>query len=129
MSIKGIAHINLIIPSGTLELANDFYGGTLGLTAREVPSQQKGTLAWFDIGDSGQQVHIAFGPEEVESRRHPCFSLPSGEALLSLQTRIWEHFQKGGHSAPRQADQPGKQNSGEQGVEYPQRFFARDYAG
>jgi hypothetical protein len=144
MSITGLAHINLIIPAGSLDLANEFYGKTLGLTPREVPSAQKGTLAWFDIADSGQQVHIAFGPEEVESRRHPCFSVSSGKALLGLQTKIFEHFQKGGQSAPRQCDQPGTQNSGaqgtakavicgsladSQGVEYPQRFFARDYAG
>ncbi|ETN39247.1 uncharacterized protein HMPREF1541_05470 [Cyphellophora europaea CBS 101466] len=129
MSIVGLAHVNLIVPEGSLELANDFYGKTLGLTPREVPSLQRGTLAWFDIGTSGQQVHIAFGPDEVESRRHPCFKLPSAEALFELQSRIWEHFQAGGKSAPRQADQPGQANSGSKGVEYPTRFFARDYAG
>lgn len=129
MSISGLAHVNLIVPAGSLDLANDFYGATLGLKARPVPALQKDTLAWFDIGDSGQQVHIAFGPDEVESRRHPCFAVPSAEALHALQTRIWEHFQRGGPSAPRQADQPGEQNSGSKGVEYPSRFFARDYAG
>jgi catechol 2,3-dioxygenase-like lactoylglutathione lyase family enzyme len=129
MSISGIAHINLIVPKGTLELANEFYGNTLGLTPRQVPSKQQGELAWFDIGSSGQQVHVAFGPEEVESRRHPCFQVPSAEALLNLQTRIYEHYSKGDKSAPRQADQPGQENSGSKGVEYPTRFFARDYAG
>lgn len=129
MSITGIAHINLIVPPGSLELANEFYGSTLGLTLRPVPSLQKGTLAWFDIGTSGQQVHIAFGPDEVESRRHPCFQLPSAEALYELQTRIWQHHAKRDKSAPRQADEPGQANSGAKGVEYPTRFFARDYAG
>lgn len=129
MSISGLAHVNLIVPEGSLDLANDFYAKTLGLTPRAVPALQRDTLAWFDIGSSGQQVHIAFGPDEVESRRHPCFQLPSAEALHELQTRVWEHYTRGGKSAPRQADEPGKANSGEKGVEYPSRFFARDFAG
>jgi catechol 2,3-dioxygenase-like lactoylglutathione lyase family enzyme len=129
MSISGIAHVNLIVPKGTLDLAHEFYGTTLGLTSRAVPSAQQGELAWFDIGNSGQQVHIAFGPDEVESRRHPCFQIPSADALLDLQTRIYEHYTRGDKSAPRQADQPGQINSGSQGKEYPTRFFARDFAG
>lgn len=129
MSITGIAHINLIVPEGSLPLAKEFYGGTLGLKPRPVPSKQQGTLAWFDIGDSGQQVHIAFGPVEVESRRHPCFQLPSPEALVALQRKIWDHYLRKDQSAPRQADEPGNVNSGSQGSEYPTRFFARDFAG
>jgi catechol 2,3-dioxygenase-like lactoylglutathione lyase family enzyme len=129
MPITGLAHINLVVPTGTLDAANDFYGKTLGLTPRPVPELQRGTLAWFDIGNSSQQVHIAFGPDEAESKRHPCFQLSSPEALLELQGKIYEHYQRGGESAPRQADQPGQVNSGAQGKEYPSRFFARDYAG
>lgn len=45
--ITGIAHVNLLVPSGTLDLANAFYGDTLGLRPRTVPSLQKGTLAWY----------------------------------------------------------------------------------
>lgn len=129
MSISGLAHVNLIVPEGSLDLAQDFYATTLGLTPRPVPALQRDSLAWFDIGNSGQQVHIAFGPDEIESRRHPCFQLPSAEALYELQTRIWEHYTRGGKSAPRQADEPGKANSGAKGEEYPTRFFARDFAG
>ena len=44
--ISGLAHVNLLIPSGTLEQANAFYGDTLGLKARQVPELQKGSLAW-----------------------------------------------------------------------------------
>ncbi|OAL22060.1 hypothetical protein AYO20_11254 [Fonsecaea nubica] len=176
--ITGLAHVNLTVPAGTLEQANEFYGTTMGLTPRAVPQLQKGTLAWFDIGSSGQQVHVAFGaPSDFEKRssRHPCFRLASPEALLQLRQRIWEHFVRGGEAAPTEADKPGDVNSGEpplydffayllssragektkkgitypciqeyavkltnaaglcekgsQGVEYPQRFFARDYAG
>ena len=129
MSISGLAHVNLVVPEGSLDLANEFYGEILGLKPRPVPELQRGQLAWFDIGESGQQVHIAYGPDEKESKRHPCFALPSAEALYDLQTKIWEHHQRGGKSAPRQADEPGKQNTGAQGKEYPTRFFARDFAG
>ncbi|KXT09483.1 hypothetical protein AC579_7828 [Pseudocercospora musae] len=128
--ISGIAHVNLLVPPGTLDQANAFYGETLGLSAREVPSLQKGSLAWFDIGSSGQQVHIAFGQNtEPKSSRHPCFKIESPEALLALRQKIWEHYARGDDSAPKEADKPGEADSGAKGAEYPSRFFARDYAG
>ena len=101
----------------------------------------------FDIGDSGQQVHIAFGTNDLKSSRHPCFKIQSPDALLQLRQRVWEHHQRGNESAPQEADKPGAENSGKskllidcglalakacegaKGAEYPQRFFARDYAG
>ena len=45
----GLAHVNLTVPEGTLDLANEFYANTLGLTPRPVPALQKDTLAWYDI--------------------------------------------------------------------------------
>lgn len=111
--ITGLAHINLIVPEGSLPLANDFYGSTLGLTPRPVPQLQKDRLAWFDIGSSGQQVHIAHGPVEKDSSRHPCFKLESPEKLVELQRRVWRHFEQGNESAPKAADKPGEVNSGE----------------
>jgi hypothetical protein len=110
--ITGLAHVNLIIPQGSLPQANAFYGDTLGLTPRPVPQLQKDRLAWFDIGTSGQQVHIAFGPKEPESSRHPCFKIESPEKLLELQKRVYAHFEKGDEAAPRAADKPGEENSG-----------------
>jgi len=112
--ISGLHHINLTVPSGTLSDANAFYGDTLGLTPRDVPSHMKGFLAWFDLGSSGQQIHVAHGPvpNDPKDSRHPCFKLESPEALLKLRQRIWDHHQKGGDAAPLEADQPGAQNSG-----------------
>ncbi|KAK7885194.1 hypothetical protein LTR67_010685 [Exophiala xenobiotica] len=153
--ISGLAHVNLTVPSGTLEQANEFYGTTLGLTSRPVPELQRGTLAWFDIGTSSQEVHIAFGAATdfgPPSSRHPCFKLESPEKLIQLRQRIWDHFVRGGAAAPQAADRPGIRKAvrgattlqldwklsplvlglshvGAKGVEYPQRFFARDYAG
>ncbi|TVY27595.1 hypothetical protein LHYA1_G004040 [Lachnellula hyalina] len=126
--ITGIAHVNILVPPGTLEQTEEFYAGTLGFTSITVPERQKGTLKWFDIVPGGQQIHVAFGTNEPKSSRHPCFKVESPDALLKLQTRIYEHFESGKQAAPLEADKPGE-SSGAVGVEYPSRFFARDYAG
>jgi hypothetical protein len=110
--ISGIAHINLLVPPGTLPHATTFYSETLGLTPRAVPAHRVHDLAWFDIGDSGQQVHIAPGTNEAKSSRHPCFKIGSPELLIELRARIWAHFERGGEAAPTEADQPGGVNSG-----------------
>ncbi|KAI0389127.1 Glyoxalase/Bleomycin resistance protein/Dihydroxybiphenyl dioxygenase [Xylariaceae sp. FL0594] len=134
--LTGLHHINLVVPAGTLSEAAAFYEVTLGLRPRAVPEAQAGTLLWYDIGDSGEQVHIAFGPasdfETAAARsspRHICFRVPDSETLAKVKARIWEHFTRGGQGAPVHADEPGKRNSGDHGKEYPERFFARDYAG
>jgi len=130
--ITGLHHINLVVPPGTLHLAHEFYSGTLGLTPRVVPQLQRETLAWFDIGASGQQVHVAIGkPEDFvhTSSRHPCFKIGNREDLATLRHKVWDHLQKGGEAAPKEADKPGEKNSGAEGAEYPSRFFARDFAG
>ncbi|KAH6616373.1 Glyoxalase/Bleomycin resistance protein/Dihydroxybiphenyl dioxygenase [Boeremia exigua] len=130
--ITGIHHINLVVPPHTLPAATAFYAHTLGLTPRPVPALQRTTLAWFDIGSSGQQVHIAFGqPSDfaAPSSQHPCFRVASAEALEQLREAVWKHFERGGEGAPSAADRPGAEASGAKGVEYPTRFFARDYAG
>ncbi len=163
--ITGLAHINLVVPEGTLDKARAFYSGTLGLVETPVPALQRDTLAWINLGDSGQQIHVSFGGADdfagmaARSRRHPCFRIAGGpEALLAVQHRIWQHF-RGGDGVPSECDAPGNENSGEsgvallldipradiqgpwlivaqrvdcagaKGVEYPERFFARDYAG
>lgn len=37
------------------------------------------------------------------------------EDLIKLQTKIWEHYEKGGDSAPVAADKVGGENSGKFG--------------
>lgn len=110
--ITGIAHINLLVPPGTLPHATTFYSDTLGLDPRPVPAHRVHDLAWFDIGTSGQQVHIAPGTNEEKSPRHPCFKIGSPEELVQLRARIWAHFERGGEAAPREADRPGVVSSG-----------------
>ncbi len=116
--ITGLAHVNLVVPQDTLAAAHAFYGDTLGLVSVPVPALQRGRLAWFNIADSGQQVHVAFGrpvdfdDHTAKSARHPCFRIAEPEALLALQRRIWKHFEGGGDGAPRECDVPGGQSSG-----------------
>ena len=66
----------------------------------------------FDITPKGQQVHIAFGENEWDSSRHPCFRLESLDALLELQRKVWDHFVSGDIAAPKEADKPGEPDSG-----------------
>jgi len=44
--LTGIAHVNLTVPEGTLNLAEEFYAKTLGMERVPVPVLQKETLAW-----------------------------------------------------------------------------------
>jgi hypothetical protein len=66
----------------------------------------------FDITPGGQQVHIAFGENDLKSRRHPCFKIESPQTLLKLRRRIWEHFEKADKASPQEADKPGEEDSG-----------------
>ncbi|KAJ0114051.1 hypothetical protein J7T55_007885 [Diaporthe amygdali] len=131
--ITGLHHINLTVPHGTLDQAKSFYSDTLGLTSRPVPAAQTDELAWFDIGVSGQQVHVSLPKHDNDTipgdaSRHPCFRVGSPEALHALQERVHAHHLRGGADAPAAADPPGV-SSGAKGPEYPKRFFARDFAG
>lgn len=131
--ITGLHHFNITVPLNTLDLAKKFYTETLGLTSRPVPAAQVHELAWFDIGSSGQQVHISLAKHSndtarADSSRHPCFKVGSPEALFELQERIYAHWQRGGDDAPLAADAVGE-SSGPKAPEYPKRFFARDFAG
>lgn len=111
--ITGIAHVNLLVPPGTLDQAEAFYSTTLGFTRIPVPELQRGMLAWFDITPGGQQIHVAFGTNEPASKRHPCFKVASQEKLLELQVRVYEHFvSEEGNGKPTEADKPGGENSG-----------------
>lgn len=66
----------------------------------------------FNIGSSGQQVHISCGPTDPLSKRHPCFKLSSREELEELKTSIYNHHRRGGPGAPMAADAPGELDSG-----------------
>lgn len=67
----------------------------------------------FNIGSSGQQVHVTCGPTDPEHSRHPCFKLPSQDELEKIKKSIYDHKVRGGPAAPMAADKPGEANSGE----------------
>ena len=66
----------------------------------------------FNIGSSGQQVHITFGATDPKSSRHPCFKLSSREELEEIKASIYNHLVRGGPAAPMAADKPGEMDSG-----------------
>lgn len=136
--ITGLHHVNLLVPPQTLPLAYSFYAGLLGLRPAQVPASCKSYLAWFDIGNSGQQIHISSQHHltqaqlraQSESARHPCFKIGCEENLDAMQRKIWELYEKGGEGAPMYCDQPQKKHVVESVAGgFPIRFFARDYAG
>ncbi|KAJ5915519.1 hypothetical protein N7466_011452 [Penicillium verhagenii] len=110
--IQGIAHVNITVHPGTLDDAQEFYSSTLGLSPAPVPELQRGTILWFDIGSSGQQIHVNEGPTDPTHTRHPCFKLGSTEELETIKKGIHDHHVRGGPSAPMAADQPGAMDSG-----------------
>jgi hypothetical protein len=59
--ISGIAHVNLTVPAGTLPLAQEFYGNTLGFKSVPVPALQRNTLAWY------VQLSCAFSPPPIST--------------------------------------------------------------
>lgn len=72
---------------------------------------------------TNKQIHVSFEKGSTEtgpalsdpspiSSRHPCFSLPSQEALTALQERIYEHHIKGVPASAQECDKPGGENSG-----------------
>jgi catechol 2,3-dioxygenase-like lactoylglutathione lyase family enzyme len=47
--LTGIAHVNLTVPTDTLDEAEAFYSNTLGMQRVPVPVLQKDRLAWYVI--------------------------------------------------------------------------------
>lgn len=72
----------------------------------------------FNIGTSGQQIHVTCGPTDPKHSRHPCFKLPSRQDLEEIKRSIYEHHVRGGPAAPMAADKPGELNSGESASGY-----------
>jgi catechol 2,3-dioxygenase-like lactoylglutathione lyase family enzyme len=117
--IDGLSHVNVVVPMGSSEEAKDFYGKTLGLEFVLAPEAIRTDTMWFNIGKSGQQVHVApgvpsdFEDAAVKSSRHACFHITGGaESLMALQNKVYKHFQDGGASAPKACDVPGGPDSG-----------------
>jgi catechol 2,3-dioxygenase-like lactoylglutathione lyase family enzyme len=87
-------HVNVVVPPGATAGVVSFYVDTLGL--RQVAKPAEGVAqsgAWFDIGDTGAQVHVS----ERDGERHPQvhFALVVGDfdavlARLAAADAPWE---------------------------------------
>jgi catechol 2,3-dioxygenase-like lactoylglutathione lyase family enzyme len=55
--LSGIAHINLRIPTGGDDAAEDFWCGLLGLTVHEKPKGNEHAGRWFAAG--GFEIHVS----------------------------------------------------------------------
>jgi hypothetical protein len=133
-----LQHVNLAVPNGSLHLATEFYGTVIGFASDEVPSLQRDSLLWCvshpylpdkqvqnrPRSSAGMrmvaidlcQIHVAFerggNHPHPTSSRHPCFTVPSLDALAELQNRIWAHHRAGSAAAALECDEPGEENSG-----------------
>ena len=66
--MRRLHHVNVVVPVGATGNVVSFYAETLGL--RQVAKPTEGvaqTGAWFDIDDTGSQVHVS----ERDGERHP----------------------------------------------------------
>ena len=66
--MRRLHHVNVVVPPDATARVRSFYVDVLGL--REVAKPTEGVAqsgAWFDIGDTGSQVHVS----EREGERHP----------------------------------------------------------
>ena len=67
-SAPRLHHVNVVVPKGATDRVVGFYTDVLGL--RRVAKPDEGvdaSGAWFDIGDTGSQVHVS----ERDGERHP----------------------------------------------------------
>ena len=61
-------HVNVVVPVGQTEAVAGFYADVLGLHRVEKPEPLRDNAgAWFDIADTGAQVHVS----ERAGERHP----------------------------------------------------------
>jgi catechol 2,3-dioxygenase-like lactoylglutathione lyase family enzyme len=86
MTVLGIAHVQVAIPTGGEAAAREFYGTVLGL--RELPKPEalrdRGGV-WFQCGM--QEIHCGVEEPIAATRRHPAFLV---DALEELRARIEE---------------------------------------
>ena len=66
--MRRLHHVNVVVPVGATGNVVSFYAETLGLRQVAKPSEGVAqTGAWFDIDDTGSQVHVS----ERDGERHP----------------------------------------------------------
>lgn len=83
--VVGLQHASIPMPAGGNARARDFYGSKLGLKEKVVPDSLDGEkLVWFQLGDSGDELHVF--TEDGESRspgQHICIRVDDADAWRS----------------------------------------------
>jgi len=86
MSIVGIDHVQLAMPSGREDEARAFYSGLLGIPEIPKPANLAGRGgAWFE--DAGVKVHLGVDPDFRPARKaHPALLVQGlGDLLRRLR--------------------------------------------
>jgi len=80
-SILGLEHVQLAMPRGGEDEARRFYGGVLGLTEIEKPSNlAKRGGVWFALG--GQELHLGIEDDfRAAKKAHPAILVRGLNAL------------------------------------------------
>ena len=109
MSVVGLDHSFITVPSGGEEEARRFYGELLGLT--EIPKPAGlGAGVWFQAG--GQELHVgAYDDHAAPKRPHPGFRVESVTSLEELAHRLQE---------------AGVEPKWDERIERRRRFYVRD---
>ncbi len=58
-TIVKLQHVSIPMPSGGMQAARAFYGESLGLEEKPVPSVfDSSRIAWFRLGDGDHELHV-----------------------------------------------------------------------
>jgi|1186.fasta_scaffold132932_1 catechol 2,3-dioxygenase-like lactoylglutathione lyase family enzyme len=74
-----LQHVSVQVPPGQLDACVQFYEGLLGL--RQIPNLAG--VAWFEIGDTGDHVHLLEGPGAQSSSGHLAMQVVPLEPVLA----------------------------------------------
>ena len=79
--MRGIHHVQVLIPTGSEDEARAFFGGVLGLAEvpKPEPMASRGGV-WFSVGE--QQLHVSTEEQFAPARRaHPAFVVDDLDAM------------------------------------------------
>jgi catechol 2,3-dioxygenase-like lactoylglutathione lyase family enzyme len=81
-SVLRVQHVSIPIPAGGVEPGRAFYGETIGLEQIPTPpALEESLIAWFALGDTGDELHLLTEEEDVRSAgQHFCLQVDDIEA-------------------------------------------------
>ncbi|HYH11514.1 MAG TPA: VOC family protein [Thermomicrobiales bacterium] len=87
-SVVRLQHVSIPMPEGGLEQARQFYGDTLGLERKPVPSVLNAEeIIWFRLGGEGDELHVFTERGEPKSPgQHLCMQVDDITAWREMLT-------------------------------------------